>query len=166
MSRGDLFAGGNAMVVTEAIAGLGALKTAFDMAKALENTHEVTTRDRAVIDLQKEILAAQQAQFALVERVRDLERQVAAFENWDAEQKRYQMKDFGGGTIAYSLKPEMANGEPLHNLCSACYQKRKKGILQPIGINAYHQKMMKCAECGTDFVLGQRVERNFSAHPR
>jgi hypothetical protein len=85
------------MVVTEAIAGLGAIKTAFDMAKALESIHESVARDRAVIDLQKEILAAQQAQFALVERVRDLEKQVTTFENWDAEKQRYQMKDFGGG---------------------------------------------------------------------
>src|SRR5690349_5718116 len=96
---------GGDMVISETIAGLGAIKTAFDMAKALASIHEATVRDRAVIDLQKEILAAQQAQFTLVERVRDLEREVAAFEDWDAEKKRYQMKEFGGGTIAYVLKP-------------------------------------------------------------
>ena len=56
------------MVVAETIAGLGAIKTAFDMAKALENIHEAVARDRAVIDLQKEILAAQSAQAALVDR--------------------------------------------------------------------------------------------------
>jgi hypothetical protein len=143
--------------------GLGAIKTAFDMAKALETIHEAVARDRAVIDLQKEILTAQQAQFALIERVRDFEKQLATFEDWDAEKKRYQMKDFGGGTIAYSLKPEMADGEPPHNLCSACYQNRKKGILQPMGINAYRQQMVKCAECNKDFTLGTRIERNFSA---
>ena len=92
------------MVVTEAIAGLGAIKTAFDMAKALESIHESVARDRAVIDLQKEILAAQQAQFAMVERVRDLEKQVTSFENWDAEKQRYQMKDFGGGRSPMRLK--------------------------------------------------------------
>jgi uncharacterized protein YlxW (UPF0749 family) len=107
------------MVVTEAIAGLGAIKTAFDMAKALESIHESVARDRAVIDLQKEILAAQQAQFALVERVRYLEKHVTSFENWDAEKQRYQMKDFGGGTIAYALKGGSEDGEPPHNLCSA-----------------------------------------------
>jgi len=147
------------MVVTEAIAGLGAIKTAFDMAKALENIHEAVARDRAVIDLQKEILAAQQAQFSLVERARDLEKQVAAFERWDAESRRYEMKDYGGGTIAYALKPEMANAEPSHALCSACFQRRKKGILQPTGVNAYKQQMMKCAECGGEFVLGARIQR-------
>ena len=31
------------MVISETIAGLGAIKTAFDMAKALENIHEATS---------------------------------------------------------------------------------------------------------------------------
>ena len=35
-------------MVGEAIAGLGALKTAFDMTKTLQNMHDVVTRDRAV----------------------------------------------------------------------------------------------------------------------
>jgi hypothetical protein len=99
----------------------------------------------------------------LTERLRDLEKQVVAFEDWKAEKQRYEMKDFGGGTIAYSLKPEMANGEPPHRLCSACYQQGKKGILQPIGMNAYRQEGVRCADCGKEFALGQRVERNLNA---
>jgi hypothetical protein len=154
------------MVVTEAIAGLGAIRTAFDMAKALESIHEAVARDRAVIDLQKEILAAQQAQFALVERVRNLEKEVTAFENWDAEKKRYQMKDFGGGTIAYALKPEMAGGEPPHRICPACYQTGKKGFLQSRGPNAYRQEIVQCSECDKQFELGNRVERNLNARTR
>ncbi len=35
-------------MVGEAIAGLGALKTALDMTKALQNMRDVVTRDRAV----------------------------------------------------------------------------------------------------------------------
>ena len=52
-------------MVGEAIAGLSAVKTAFDMAKALQNIHDTVARDRAVIELQKEILSAQVAQAAL-----------------------------------------------------------------------------------------------------
>jgi hypothetical protein len=37
---------GNAMV-GEALAGLSALKTAFDMAQGLKNIHDATIRDRA-----------------------------------------------------------------------------------------------------------------------
>ena len=62
------------MVVAETIAGLGALKTAFDMAKTLESMHETTIRDRAVIDLQKEILTALSAQSALMESEAELKK--------------------------------------------------------------------------------------------
>ena len=53
------------MVVAETLASLNAVKTAFDMAKALQNIHDATARDRAVIDLQCELLLAQEQQFAL-----------------------------------------------------------------------------------------------------
>jgi putative ABC transport system substrate-binding protein len=46
------------MVVAEALASFNAVKTAFDMARALKDIHDATERDRAVIDLQREILAA------------------------------------------------------------------------------------------------------------
>ena len=45
-------------MILETISGLGAVKTAFDMTKALQNIHDTVAHDRAVIDLQKEILAA------------------------------------------------------------------------------------------------------------
>jgi hypothetical protein len=150
----------------EVFAGLSALKTAFDIAKGLKDIDDAARRNAAVIELQNKILSAQQEQFAMAERVRGLENQLAAFEDWNSEKKRYEMADFGGGTLAYKLKPNMANGEPPHRLCSACYQNRKKGILQPTGINAYHREMVKCAECGKDFVLGNRVERTLSASPK
>ena len=46
------------MVVAETLASLNAAKTAFDKAKALQNIHDASARDRAVIDLQREILLA------------------------------------------------------------------------------------------------------------
>jgi hypothetical protein len=150
-------------MVAEIFAGVGALKTAFDIAKGLKDIDDATRRNAAVIELQEKILSAQSAQSDLVERVRDLEKEVAGFETWETEKQRYEMKDFGGGTIAYELKRDMAGGEPPHRICTACYQKRLKGILQPTGVNSYRQQMVKCSECSKDFVLGTRVERNLNA---
>ena len=70
------------MVVAETLASLNAVKTAFDMAKALQNIHDATARDRAVIDLQCELLLAQEQQFALAQRVQELQEKVARFEAW------------------------------------------------------------------------------------
>src|SRR6266700_4413466 len=134
-------------MVAEVFGGLSAFSTMFGIAKSMKDMNDAVIRNQAVYDLTEQILAAQEKYAASVERVRDLEKQVAAFKNWEAEKQRYQMRDFGGGTIAYALKSEMAIGEPPHNLCSACFQKGKKGILQPTSINGKHQQMVRCAEC-------------------
>ena len=57
-SHTAVFLEGNKMVVAETLASLNAAKTAFDKAKALQNIHDASARDRAVIDLQREILLA------------------------------------------------------------------------------------------------------------
>lgn len=133
-------------MAAELIMGLGAIKTAFDLAKGLKDIHDVAARDRAVIDLQKEILAAQQAQFALVERVSNLEKEVAGFETWEAEKKRYKLTDFGGGTFAYLLKQEAANGEPIHRICAHCYEDGHRSVLQ-FSAKSSGQDYYDCPRC-------------------
>ncbi len=81
-------------MVGEIFAGLGAIKTAFDMAQGLQKIHDTVARDRAVIELQKEILTAQSTQAALVEAVGALKGRVAQLEAWDADKQRYTLTDF------------------------------------------------------------------------
>jgi hypothetical protein len=73
------------MVAAEIYAGLGAIKTAFDMAQGLKAISDATVRNPAVIELQEKILTAQHTQAALVERVRELEKEVASFKDWKAD---------------------------------------------------------------------------------
>jgi hypothetical protein len=136
------------MVVAETIAGLGAVKTAFDMAKALQSIHEATARDRAVIELQKEILAAQAAQFALLERAGDLEKEVATLKAWDADKERYKLVDLGAGILAFALKEGMENGEPAHNICTSCYQSGLKSILVSSTWSPGRCHVLVCNDCG------------------
>src|SRR5215831_2322334 len=56
-------------MVGELIAGLGAFKTMFDIAKGLKDINDAATRNAAVIELQEKILIAQAQQAALVEHV-------------------------------------------------------------------------------------------------
>jgi hypothetical protein len=140
-------AGGGHIMVAEVFAGLGALKSAFDMAKGLKDIDNAARRNAAVIELQEKILTAQSVQSDLVERMRELELQVAGFETWKAEKKRYKLTDFGGGTFAYLLKAEAADGEPSHRLCAQCYQKNQKSILQFLH-RSHGQDYYKCQNCG------------------
>ena len=56
-------------MVGEAIAGLSAIKTAFDIARGLKDINDATIRNSAIIELQEKILAAQQAQSTLIETI-------------------------------------------------------------------------------------------------
>jgi hypothetical protein len=138
-------------MVGEAIAGLSAFKTMFDMAKALQGIHDATARDRAVIELQKEILAAQAAQTALLQRVGELEKQVAGFETWETEKQRYELKKFGNG-FAFVLKADAQPSETPHEICANCYSRGKKSFLAKRPSNLASQTLgtnraYRCPEC-------------------
>ena len=140
-------------MVAEAIAGLSAIKTAFDLARGLKDIHDAANRNAAVIELQDKILTAQQAQSALIERIRDLEAEVASFESWEAQKNRYKLEKLPPSIFVYTLKPEMASGEPEHHICAKCYEHRKRSILHGMGkeggIETFH-----CRECDSKFYIG------------
>jgi hypothetical protein len=131
-------------MISETIAGLGALKTAFDMTKALKNMDTAVAVNSAVIDLQETILTAQQAQAALIERVGQLEKQVADFEKWDAEKEKYDLKEIYPQNYAYAIKQDARGSAPTHLICATCYENRAKAILQKS--SAVH---LTCPVCKT-----------------
>ena len=143
-------------MVSELVTGLGLFKSMMDTAKGLKDISDAAVRNTVAVELQEKILAAQEAQSTLVERVRDLEKEVARFETWDAEKQRYQLTDFGGGTFAYALKEGMAKGEPPHRICAPCYEKGQKSILQFGNKTAFKQDSYTCPACKTDFKFGER----------
>jgi hypothetical protein len=145
-------------MIGEAMIGASALKTAFDMAKALKDISDATIRNAAVIELQEKILSAQEAQFALVKRVDELEKQVAAFETKSGQMQRYQLKDFGAGTFAYELKESEARGEPIHRACAACYQQGHISVLQ-FNHRSYGQDWFNCLKCKSEQKFGAYVSR-------
>ncbi len=141
------------------------LKSAGEMAKELVDIRDTVKFGNAVVELQTQILAAQQAAFsaqeretAMAEEIRDLKTRVADLETWDAEKQRYELTDFGSGTFAYLLKPNMSSGEPEHRLCAACYQKGHKSILQFRHQTATRQDKYACPVCKTDVLLGEYSE--------
>ena len=115
---------------------------AFDLAKGLKDIDDATRRNAAVIELQEKILAAHRAQLELAERARELEKQLASFEQWDTEKEKYELKEIYPETFAYVLKETARGTEPSHSICAACYQMRKKSILQKFRRGAYDLSRM------------------------
>jgi len=114
------------MVAAEIMGGISGLKAAFDIARGLKDIDDTTRRNAAVIELQEKILGAQQAQSALVERVGELEKQVADFEKWETEKEKYDLQEVYPQNFAYAIKESARAGAPAHLICTTCYENRKK----------------------------------------
>jgi hypothetical protein len=115
----------------------GSLQTAIEITKGLIGLRDAALIQDKAIELQGAILAAQQsalaaqsAQFALSDRVRELEQEIVQLEDWEREKQRYELKAIDGRVFAYMPKPGMADGEPPHWLCANCFNRRQKGFLQ------------------------------------
>lgn len=113
------------------------LKSAADIATGLLKLKVNAEVHEKVVELQKEIIAAQTSamsaqadQFELVERIREFEEKIAQFETWETEKQRYRLTECISETFAYVLKRSEARGEPGHALCANCYERGKKSTLQ------------------------------------
>lgn len=145
--------------ITALAAALSSLKAAKDIAEAMIGLRDGAAFQSKLIEFQSKLIDANNASFAaqderaaLLQRISELEEKVAGFETWKAEQQRYELKDFGAGAFAYSLKQEAQGAEPPHQICASCYQSGKKSILQTVpgnnartalGIRATH----RCSAC-------------------
>lgn len=117
--------------------GLSALKAASDLVKILVGLRDSSKLQENTVELNSKILAVQSAladaqleQTALVQTIARLEKELARYETWDAEKKRYKLTEVVPGALVYVLQPESATGEPIHWICASCYQQGKKSILQ------------------------------------
>lgn len=141
-------------MVFDLAASMGTFKALFDAAKGLKDISDAAKRNTAIVELQEKILSAQSQQTALIERVGQLEKELAHFNEWDREKERYVLKDFGCGTFTYALRSGMEAGEPYHRICASCYQLGRKSILQSLGIFAGNREKVSCSACHQETLLG------------
>ena len=142
----------------------GSLKAASDIAKAMIALRDAEAFQAKAIELNREIMSAQSSalaaysdQAAMIERIGNLEKQIAELEAWEREKERYQLTDHGGGTFTYGLKTGMEGSEPFHRICAHCYQQRRKSILQSHGTFMGGREKVTCHACQGSFMLGLYV---------
>lgn len=143
---------------------MGSLKAATDISKALfdlQTTAEVQSKviaiQSALLDAQSNALDATNAQFALQEKVRELESQIKHLADWGDQVKRYTLANpWRGAAQAYALKKDQANGEEPHLLCPNCFHSKKRVILNPVSDkNAFIS--MVCPSCKSTCDTGYRT---------
>lgn len=146
----------DALAVTSAIS---ALKQAVDIAGALLSERDkalvqarVQQLNELLIAAQRETLASYSEQLDLLKAKRELEEQIAQFKTWETEKQRYELQEIGEGFFAYALKESARGAEPMHYICTPCYQRGQKMILQ--WTNTYDGgRPHQCPQCKFVIVL-------------
>lgn len=140
-----------------AIAGLRAMKDilqgikgALDAVKTAEIKAELLG---LLIDALESASSQQEAKAALAQRVAELEKRIADFEDWNTQSERYELADTGKGALAYRLKEGMEAGEPPHWICPSCYDQRKKSILHPEHQEIGRMDFLRCHPCGHKIMI-------------
>lgn len=140
--------------------GLKHLTNASKTAKGvIDATVEVETQ-KAMIDINNEIIAAQQSSISaqkehsdLLDRISTLEAEITEMKDWSAEAARYEKKIVSPqGVIVYALKEAEQDGEPPHELCPNCFADGKKSIMQPTPAIAprIRRRIHKCPSCALE----------------
>lgn len=74
--------------------------------------------------------AAAEEKLFLLQRIRDLEQEKSAVDEWRAIANDYKLQAVTAGFFAYVYKPEKEAGLPRHWACPQCYEKRQRSVLQ------------------------------------
>jgi Zn finger protein HypA/HybF involved in hydrogenase expression len=138
--------------------GLSSLKAASDIVKGLNAVNTITLINEVkislqshILDAQQALLAAQEAQSALTKHIDKLEQEIVQLKGWEREKQRYELKELHAGSLAYALKISMCDGEPPHFICTNCYQKGRKSILQGFTDWA-REHSLTCPDCKSKVV--------------
>jgi hypothetical protein len=134
-------------------AALSSLKAAKDIAEAMVGLRDGAAFQQKQIEFQSKLIDANNAAFAaqderaaMLQRISQLEKQIADFEAWEAESQRYRLTQLAPGTVTYLLKEEADRAEPAHCICSNCYEDRKKSILH-IFKSSLGEAHISCPRC-------------------
>lgn len=134
--------------MVDVFSGISAFNGMLGAAKALRDMDNRVSRNEAVIELQGQIFAAQENYATLTAKVGDLEKKLAAFETWESDKQRYELKEHGHNRVlAYALKEGVEPPEHPHSACPDCYEQRKRTILQTETYALGRAKALVCQTC-------------------
>jgi hypothetical protein len=131
------------------------------MTKVMVGIRDTSVMQGKIIELQGVILSAQSAalsaqsdQLSLLERVRELEKEVAQAKEWNSEKEKYKLVQVGSGSFAYMMKEPECGAGPHHMLCANCFEHGRKSILQLREIKALDKEEIHyCPACKAEFLM-------------
>lgn len=144
--------------------GLNAVKAATEIVKTMVGLRDSAKLTENTVKLNSEILSVQSAlmeahkeQETLLQTIRELKEEIVHMKTWETEKQRYELKKFYPGTFAYTPKEEHRCAEPVHCLCTRCYEDGKRFILQATGRGDYGYQVLFCPNCKMELPLGNEL---------
>ena len=159
---------GVAVVVPDMTAisgGVSALKSAMDILKSIKDLSGSSTAKGQIAELYEKIitareasLSAQEERTALLQRISELEKEVARLKAWGSEKEQYELKQVHPGAVAYVPKRDTQAAKQPHWLCGNCYEEGKKSFLQCQGqLPKSIKSKYVCPRCNAAFIVGYGV---------
>lgn len=140
-------------------AAIGGIKTAVDIVKAIADLNKNVEINTKVIELQNIILGLQsslltiQTDFSeLAVQNESLAQQIAEHEQWKTVEHSYTLQEVDDDVFVYASLDQKNKGLPAHWLCTNCFPKRKRSILQMYNHNQFG-RFYRCPECGTEITV-------------
>lgn len=143
-----------------AISGLlTSAKAAAELATMLTKMDKVNEVNRVSGELRQQILSlidklldAKMVHADLMDKVRQLEKEKAEFENFGREIEDYEFCEPWPGCIVYARKNIVERPQPPHYLCANCVADRKKSILQTAEPARQGWTRLQCARCASTLI--------------
>ena len=161
-------------MIAEISAGFSSLKAAKDIIQGLnaiktqEAINEVKINLQSLmLDAQQGLFAAQEREAALVKTIAALEQEIVDLKDWQAEKRRYELKNLGRSSFAYMVKPAMREGEPPHWLCTNCFDSAQKSIMQYQGRGKEPRDAIHgCNRCKATIIVHYATLPEYAAPPQ
>ena len=109
----------------------------------------------ALMAAQNSAMSATTAQLELQEKVRTLEEQLRAANEWGDQESRYSLVcPWQSSAQVYALKRSASEGKDPHFLCSNCFHNKRKVILNPSTKGGW--TLLACPSCRATMDTGYR----------
>ena len=146
--------------IQSAIASLkvatGLIKGTLETKNAIEVQGKVIEVQAALLEAHTNAISATTAQFELLDRVRALDEQLKAFNDWDEQGQRYALVcPWQGVAHVYALRKASSDGEVAHFLCPNCFHGRHRVILNP-AVAKDRYVSLACPSCKAIMDTGYR----------
>ncbi|HCT8175311.1 hypothetical protein [Proteus mirabilis] len=142
--------------ITDAVSGAGGvIKSTVEAVKDIQALHVDYSVKEKTFDLLTKLMDIQSLLISAKERIIELEDEKKQKEDWEIESSKYELISPTAGSLIYRIKDSEKGDQPIIYLCTSCYNRKNKSILQfhkmaaPVSSIA----VLLCSECKSTYQI-------------